>query len=41
MIDRYRDAGVARLAFSLPPAAADIVLPRLDKLRQLTAAYAR
>ena len=30
LIKRYRDAGVARLIFDLPPAKAEEVLPRLD-----------
>jgi len=30
LIKRYRDAGVARLVFNLPPASADEVLKRLD-----------
>lgn len=31
LIKRYRDAGVARLVFNLPPAKADEVLPILDR----------
>jgi probable F420-dependent oxidoreductase len=31
LIQRYRDAGVARLVFNLPPAKADEVLPILDR----------
>src|SRR5437660_751074 len=31
LIKRYRDAGVARLVFNLPPAKADEVLPVLDR----------
>jgi len=32
LIKRYRDAGVARLVFNLPPAKADAVLPVLDRV---------
>jgi len=35
LIKRYRDAGVARLIFSLPPAKADEVLPVLDRCAAL------
>jgi probable F420-dependent oxidoreductase len=35
LIARYRDAGVARLVFSLPPAKADEVLPVLDRCAAL------
>ena len=31
LIQRYRDAGVARLVFNLSPAKADEVLPALDR----------
>jgi len=31
LVARYRDAGVARLVFNLPPAKADEVLPVLDR----------
>jgi hypothetical protein len=34
-IDRYRDGGVARVIFNLPPAKADEVLPVLDRCAQL------
>jgi alkanesulfonate monooxygenase SsuD/methylene tetrahydromethanopterin reductase-like flavin-dependent oxidoreductase (luciferase family) len=35
LIERYRDAGVARLAFNLPPAKTDEVLPVLDRCAAL------
>jgi probable F420-dependent oxidoreductase len=35
LIKRYRDAGVARLVFNLPPAQADEVLPLLDRCARL------
>ncbi len=35
LIKRYRDAGVARLVFNLPPAQADAVLPLLDRCARL------
>jgi probable F420-dependent oxidoreductase len=35
LIERYRDAGVARLVFNLPPAKADEVLPILDRCASL------
>ena len=35
LIRRYRDAGVARLLFNLPPAKSDEVLPLLDKCADL------
>src|SRR5215471_18436974 len=35
LIKRYRDAGVARLVFNLPPAQADEVLPLLDHCARL------
>ena len=35
LIKRYRDAGVARLLFNLPPAKADEVLPVLDRCAAL------
>ena len=35
LITRYRDAGVARLVFNLPPAKADEVLPLLDRCADL------
>ena len=35
LIKRYRDAGVARLVFNLPPAKADEVLPLLDRCAAL------
>jgi probable F420-dependent oxidoreductase len=35
LIKRYRDAGVARLVFNLPPAQADEVLPILDRCATL------
>jgi len=35
LIKRYRDAGVARLVFNLPPAKADEVLPILDRCAEL------
>jgi alkanesulfonate monooxygenase SsuD/methylene tetrahydromethanopterin reductase-like flavin-dependent oxidoreductase (luciferase family) len=35
LIRRYRDAGVARLVFNLPPAKADEVLPVLDRCAAL------
>src|SRR5687768_391088 len=31
LVARYRDAGVARVVFNLPPAKADEVLPVLDR----------
>jgi hypothetical protein len=34
-IRRYRDAGVARALFNLPPAKADEVLPILDRCAAL------
>jgi probable F420-dependent oxidoreductase len=34
-IERYRDAGVARIVFNLPPAKADEVLPVLDRCAAL------
>ena len=35
LIKRYRDAGVARLIFNVPPAKADEVLPLLDRCAAL------
>jgi probable F420-dependent oxidoreductase len=35
LIERYRDAGVARLAFNLPPSKAEEVLPILDRCASL------
>src|SRR5881409_1541782 len=35
LVKRYRDAGVARLVFNLPPAKADEVLPVLDRWAEL------
>jgi hypothetical protein len=35
LIRRYRDAGVARVVFNLAPAAADEVLPALDRAAAL------
>ena len=35
LIERYRQAGVARLVFNLPAAAADEVLPVLDRCASL------
>ncbi|MSO77536.1 MAG: LLM class F420-dependent oxidoreductase [Alphaproteobacteria bacterium] len=35
MIKRYRDAGVARIYFNLPPAKADEVLPIIDRLAEM------
>ena len=35
LITRYRDAGVARLVFTLPPAKADEILPVLDRCVRL------
>ena len=35
LVKRYRDAGVARLIFNLPPAKADEVLPVLDRCAAL------
>ncbi len=35
LVARYRDAGVARVVFSLPPARADEVLPVLDRCAAL------
>jgi hypothetical protein len=35
LVARYRDAGVARVVFSLPPAKADEVLPALDRCAAL------
>ena len=35
LVERYRDAGVARLVFNLPPAKADEVLPVLDRCATL------
>lgn len=35
LVLRYRDAGVARLVFNLPPARADEVLPVLDRCAAL------
>jgi hypothetical protein len=35
LIRRYRDAGVARLVFNLPPAKSDEVLPLLDRVAEL------
>jgi hypothetical protein len=44
LIERYQDAGVARLIFSLPAAKADEVLPILDRcaalMRRVTGAPA-
>src|SRR5437763_16395168 len=36
LIARYRDAGVGRLVFNLPPAKAGEVLPILDRCASLT-----
>jgi alkanesulfonate monooxygenase SsuD/methylene tetrahydromethanopterin reductase-like flavin-dependent oxidoreductase (luciferase family) len=35
LIKRYRDAGVARMVFNLPPAQTDEVLPLLDRCARL------
>ncbi len=35
VVDGYREAGAAHIAFGLPPNDADDILPRLDKLAQL------
>jgi probable F420-dependent oxidoreductase len=35
LLDRYREAGVARLVFNLPPAPAEEVLPILDRCASL------
>src|SRR5258708_18764208 len=35
LVARYRDAGVARVVFNLPPAKADEVLPALDRCADL------
>jgi hypothetical protein len=35
LVLRYRDAGVARLVFNLPPASVDEVLPVLDRCQAL------
>jgi hypothetical protein len=35
LIARYRDAGVARVVFNLPPAGPDEVLPALDRCARL------
>ena len=35
LIRRYRDAGVARVVFTLPPAGAPEVLPLLDRTAAL------
>jgi alkanesulfonate monooxygenase SsuD/methylene tetrahydromethanopterin reductase-like flavin-dependent oxidoreductase (luciferase family) len=35
LLGRYRDAGVARVVFTLPPAKADEVLPVLDRCAAL------
>jgi alkanesulfonate monooxygenase SsuD/methylene tetrahydromethanopterin reductase-like flavin-dependent oxidoreductase (luciferase family) len=35
LIKRYRDAGVTRLIFNVPPAKADEVLPLLDRCAEL------
>jgi probable F420-dependent oxidoreductase len=37
LVRRYRDAGVARVVFNLPPARADEVLPVLDRCAALMA----
>jgi len=35
LLTRYRDAGVARVVFNLPPAKADEVVPMLDRCAAL------
>jgi hypothetical protein len=35
MLKRYRDLGVVRVNFPVPPAKADEVLPILDRLAKL------
>jgi hypothetical protein len=35
LIERYREAGVARLVFNLPPGKAEEVLPILDRCASL------
>jgi alkanesulfonate monooxygenase SsuD/methylene tetrahydromethanopterin reductase-like flavin-dependent oxidoreductase (luciferase family) len=35
LIERYREAGVARLVFNLPPSKAEEVLPILDRCASL------
>jgi hypothetical protein len=38
IVQRYRDAGLSRVIFGLPPAPSDVVLPVLDRLASLVEA---
>jgi len=39
-IDSLIEAGIHRIVFSLPPAPADVVMPKLDAMQELAASYA-
>ena len=40
IVDQLIEAGIHRIVFTLPPAEADVVMPKLDKLAEFKAQYA-